>query len=81
MATNPPPILGPIVLVSPETNLPKLLSVKSDHWSYENEWRLIVELNRTIGTGHYGPTRSTNKSGPRTKRGSRTRLLHGENAP
>ena len=46
-----PLISGPIVLVSPESNLPKLLSTKSHHWSYENEWRLIVELNRTIGTG------------------------------
>ena len=36
---------------SPESNLPALLSLKSDHWSYEDEWRLIVELNRTIGTG------------------------------
>ena len=25
--------------------------MKSDHWSYEDEWRLIVELNRTIGIG------------------------------
>lgn len=48
---RPPPILGPEVLVSPNSNLPKLLSVKSDHWCYEDEWRLIVELNRTIGTG------------------------------
>ena len=48
---KPPLILGPIVLVSPESNLPILLSRKSAHWSYENEWRLIVELNRTIGTG------------------------------
>ena len=48
---RPPLITGPIVLVSPESNLPSLLSGKSDHWSYENEWRLIVELNRTIGTG------------------------------
>ena len=48
---RPPVIAGPIVLVSPESNLPILLSVKSDHWSYEKEWRLIVELNRTIGTG------------------------------
>lgn len=48
---RPPPIAGPIVLASPESNLPGLLSVKSDHWSYENEWRLIVELNETIGTG------------------------------
>ena len=46
-----PPIAGPIVLVSPDSNLPKLLSSKSKHWSYESEWRLIVELNRTIGTG------------------------------
>lgn len=28
-----------------------VLSRKSCHWSYEKEWRLIVELNRTIGTG------------------------------
>ena len=48
---RPPLILGPIVLVSPESNLPILLSNKSGHWSYEDEWRLIVELNRTIGTG------------------------------
>ena len=47
---KPGPIAGPIVLVSPESNLPRLLSLKSDHWAYENE-RLIVELNRTIGTG------------------------------
>ena len=31
--------------------MPNLLSLKGAHWSYENEWRLIVELNRTIGTG------------------------------
>ena len=48
---QPPPILGPVVLVSPDSNLPKLLSCKSSHWSYESEWRLIVELNGTIGTG------------------------------
>ena len=29
----------------------RFLSRKSDHWRYENEWRLIVELNDTIGTG------------------------------
>lgn len=47
----------PNVLVSPESNMPIVLSLKSDHWSYEKEWRLIVELNRTIGTGqtdHHG---------------------------
>ena len=29
-----------------------LLSYKGDHWSYEQEWRLIVPLNETIGTGY-----------------------------
>ena len=48
---TPPPIAGPIVLGSPESNLPKLLSVKSAHWQYEDEWRLIMELSKTIGTG------------------------------
>ncbi len=48
---KPALIRGPIVLVSPESNLPILLSMKSDHWSYEREWRLIVDLSRTIGTG------------------------------
>ncbi|MYE47541.1 MAG: DUF2971 domain-containing protein [Chloroflexi bacterium] len=47
----PPPILDPIVLVWPESNLPGLLSAKGEHWSFEQEWRLIVELSRTIGTG------------------------------
>lgn len=28
-----------------------VMSLKSDHWTYEQEWRLIVELNETIGTG------------------------------
>ena len=50
-AGKPALILGPKVLVSPQSNLPILLSRKSDHWSYESEWRLIVELDRTIGTG------------------------------
>ncbi len=48
---KPPPILDPIVLVFPESNLPKLLSVKGKHWSYEDEWRLMVELRETIGIG------------------------------
>ncbi|MXY45189.1 MAG: DUF2971 domain-containing protein [Dehalococcoidia bacterium] len=53
-ANQPVPIMGPKVLVFPESNLPKLLSVKSEHWNYEDEWRLIVELSRTIGTGEMG---------------------------
>ena len=39
------------MLGSPDDNLNGLLSLKSDHWSYESEWRLIVELDETIGTG------------------------------
>ena len=34
-----------------EENMNPLLSIKSDIWSYEEEWRLIVELDDTIGTG------------------------------
>ena len=40
-----------------EGNINTLLSYKSDSWSYEQEWRLIVPLNETIGTGnadHHG---------------------------
>ena len=52
---RPPLILGPIVLAAPESNLPIILSHKSDRWSFENEWRLIVELDTTIGTGQKDP--------------------------
>ena len=45
------PIVDPNILVSHGSNLSSLLSVKSEQWSYEAEWRLIVELNTTIGTG------------------------------
>ncbi len=48
---RPPPIWGPDSSVHTESNLRELLSVKSDHWAYEEEWRLIVEMSRTIGTG------------------------------
>ena len=54
---RPPIIAGPIVLASPESNLPIILSFKSGRWSYEDEWRLIVRLDTTIGTGqvdHHG---------------------------
>lgn len=35
-----------------EMNMNPLMSYKSAHWEYEQEWRLIVELRETIGTGH-----------------------------
>ena len=34
-----------------EETIGTILSVKGEHWSYENEWRLIVELDKTIGMG------------------------------
>ena len=34
-----------------ENNVNAILSFKSHHWLYEDEWRLIVELSETIGTG------------------------------
>ena len=52
---------NPLVLVVydvlNETRVNTILSIKSEHWNYEGEWRLIVELNETIGTGkvdHFG---------------------------
>ena len=45
------PIIGYGVLNFPEENLDGLMSLKSSHWDYESEWRLIVELEETIGTG------------------------------
>ena len=45
------PFIGPIGQIIDRSNVPLLLSVKSDHWSYEKEWRLVVELDRTVGTG------------------------------
>lgn len=34
-----------------ESNINGLLSYKSSHWEYEQEWRMIVNLNDTIGIG------------------------------
>ena len=44
-------VAGYKVLSTPESNLVQLMRCKSDHWEYESEWRLIVELSLTIGTG------------------------------
>ena len=46
-----PLILGYVVVASPDSNMDVSLSMKSHHWQYEREWRLIVELKETIGTG------------------------------
>ena len=48
---QPPEITNVIVEKHPEYNLPFLLYNKSDHWSYEEERRLIVELSRQTDTG------------------------------
>ena len=44
-------------LSSPATNMIEIMRVKGDQWAYEKEWRLIVELDLTLGTGrkdHHG---------------------------
>lgn len=50
-----PPKLAPIIFDPAHNNLPFLLSIKSRHWSYEQEWRVIIELDKTIGTGQTDP--------------------------
>ena len=49
---GPFPLVVEASQVFTEENANALLSFKSDHWSYEGEWRLIVELSETIGTGY-----------------------------
>ena len=51
-----PLIIGYGVLSNPESNLLLSLAMKSDFWSYESEWRLIVELSETMGTGNRDPS-------------------------
>ena len=46
---------GPSVVQGRLANEYTILSTKSDHWSYEKEWRLIVQLNETIGQGALDP--------------------------
>ena len=47
-----PPVIMDYPVLSDAGNILIFLAHKSDHWAYEDEWRLIVELNATIGTGH-----------------------------
>jgi len=49
--SKPGYVIGYKVLSTPESNVIHLMRCKSDHWKYESEWRLIVELHLTIGTG------------------------------
>ncbi len=50
-SSTPALLTGYQVAISPGTNTFKLLCHKSSHWQYEQEWRLIVDLDKTIGTG------------------------------
>ena len=45
-----PSITGYEVLPDQE-NVYNILLKKSSYWCYEKEWRLVVELNHTLGTG------------------------------
>lgn len=53
--SNKTPLILGYPVLSHAGNLLKFLAHKSDHWAYEEEWRLIMELNATIGTGHRDP--------------------------
>ena len=50
-SSRPAFLMGYVVAISPESNIFELLCRKSSHWQYEGEWRLIVDLDKTIGTG------------------------------
>ena len=50
-SSRPALLLGYVVAAEPESNRYGILCTKSSHWEYEREWRLIVELDRTVGMG------------------------------
>ena len=50
-SSGPALLMDYVVAILPESNIYKLLCHKSSHWQYEGEWRLIVDLDKTIGTG------------------------------
>ena len=50
-STKPAFLMGYRVAIEPENNIFVLLCYKSAHWQYEQEWRLIVDLDKTIDTG------------------------------
>ena len=50
-----PPVSAGHVIFKDEGNLHVLLLTKADYWSYEEEWRLTLELRNTVGTGKTDP--------------------------
>ena len=50
-----PPLSAGHVIFKDEGNLHALLLTKADYWSYEQEWRLTLELKNTVGTGKTDP--------------------------
>lgn len=48
---RPEVLTGYEPLSAPASNMIQIMRCKSDHWAYESEWRLIVELATTLGTG------------------------------
>ena len=50
-SSRPQPLMGYRGTVEPASNIYEILCVKSSHWNYEKEWRLVVELAQTVGTG------------------------------
>ena len=45
------PRASDFTVAEPEQKLQELMLFKSTHWRYEEEWRLILELRNTVGTG------------------------------
>lgn len=48
---TPPKITGPSAITDAPFDVFLFMSIKSTDWAYENEWRLIVDLHKTTGTG------------------------------
>ena len=50
-----PPVSTGHVIFKDEGNLHVLLLIKASYWSYEQEWRLTLELKNMVGTGKTDP--------------------------
>lgn len=48
---QPPVVTMGYEVLGIEENIYRLLLMKGDQWEYEKEWRIIIQLKHTIGTG------------------------------
>ena len=46
-----PPLICGYEVLPYKDNIHQMLLIKSEHWKHEREWRIVVQLNHTVGMG------------------------------